>query len=163
MSTEYQDYLLHIKKFNDSLDYIYNLLTDRDYVLVFSYFYPECIANHGKGGILYYFIKENEFKTKIDDTIKKILENRYIYFEGFLEKGIYVHYNIYSNRGNTCCCNHNCFKNFFFSKDKNHPKELTDYNDNNYELDCGTYMVSYEEALTKCISMKDIEDATYMD
>jgi hypothetical protein len=57
-------------------NYIYNLITDRNYVLVFSYFYPECPANHGKGGILYYFIKENEFKTKIDDTIKKILENR---------------------------------------------------------------------------------------
>ena len=49
MSTKDQDFLLHIKKFNDSLYDIKKLMTDRNYVLVFSYFYPECRENHGKG------------------------------------------------------------------------------------------------------------------
>jgi len=163
MSTKVQDFLKHIKNFNDSLKYINDLITDRNYILVFSYFYPGCKAGHGVGGILFHFVEENEYKTKIDNIIFSILENGNIYFEGFLEKGIYVHYNIYSNRGYTCCDNHSCFKNFVFSEDENHPKELTDCYDNNRELDCSTHMVSYDQALPKCISLMAIEEATYMD
>ena len=71
MSTKDQDFLLHITKFNNSLNYIKKLMTDRNYVLVFSHFYPECRENHGKGGIFFNFIKENESKIKIDNIIKK--------------------------------------------------------------------------------------------
>lgn len=57
MSTKDQDFLLHIKKINDSLNDIKYLMTDRNYVLVFSYFYPECGENHEKRRNFFLFHK----------------------------------------------------------------------------------------------------------
>jgi len=147
MSTKDQDFLLHIKK----------LMTDRNYVLVFSYFYPECRENHGKGGIFFNFIKENESKIKIDNIIKKKI-NRYIYFEGFLEKGIYLHYNIHRNVGVLSCgTNHRRLKNFIFSEYKDYPYELYD-DPNEYEFKLEIETVSYDQAFKNCIPMEDIKD-----
>ena len=133
-------------------------------VIVYSYFFYEsgCQAGDGSGGIFFYqmevpeFISENELKTMIDSTNQKIVDPN-ISFEGILEEEMYMHYNICSNIGYSCCSGYTRFKDFLFTKENLPLREVVE-DHYYYNEACNPCIYSYDQALKECLSMDDIKD-----
>ena len=139
----------------------------KDEIIVICFFKYEggCSGGNGKGGV--FFLKQEGTKEIMEIKLNSIFDSLKsdrlsIYCSGKLEKGNYMHCNIASNIGYSCCSGYIRYENFLFTKEKSRQKlidereiEEEDYYNDPYEHN-SPWVVSYDQALDMCDPLEDL-------